>query len=190
MSSCPMIPNSESNHNRWFAEEVQPHEVQLRGWLRSKFPGLEDVDDLIHDAYIKVLHVREATPERLYATKNFLFTVARNLAVDRLRKRNLIPFDSLADETTDAVIEDLPGVAEAIGRRQELQILAEAISALPLRCRQVMIMRKVYGLSQKEIAQRLGISENTVETQVRTGVRKCTERLAEYRASMGSVFTS
>jgi RNA polymerase sigma factor (sigma-70 family) len=175
-----MMPESESNHNRWFAEEVQPHEAQLRGWLRSKFPALEDVDDLIHDAYVKVLNVRQAAPERLYATKSFLFTVARNLALDRLRRRNLIPFDPLLADGVDAVVEDLPGVAESVGRRQELEILAEAIGSLPPRCREVLIMRKVYGWSQKEIAERLNISENTVETQVRTGVRKCTELLAQY----------
>lgn len=175
-----MSPVPEPNHNQWFAEEVQPHESQLRAWLRSKFPGLEDIDDLIHDVYVRVLHVRESAPERLYATKSFLFTIARNLAIDRLRKRNLIPFDPLAGETADTFAEDLPGIAESVGRRQELQILAEAIRALPLRCREVMIMRKVYGWSQKKIAERLGISENTVETQVRTGVRKCIERLAQY----------
>lgn len=71
-------------------------------------------------------------------------------------------------------------MAESVGRQQELQILAQAIMSLPPRCREVMIMRKVYGWSQKEIAERLDISENTVEAQVRTGVRKCTERLAQY----------
>lgn len=172
-----MIPESESNHNQWFAAEVQPHEAQLRGWLRAKFPGLEDVDDLIHDVYVKILNIRQAEPERLYATKSLLFTIARNLTLDHLRRRNLIPFDPLLG---DAVVEDLPGVAESVGRRQELQILAEAIGSLPPRCREVMIMRKVYGWSQKEIAERLNISENTVETQVRTGVRKCTEHLAQY----------
>lgn len=62
MNTCPMTPKSEPNHNQWFAAEVQPHEAQLRGWLRAKFPGLEDVDDLIHDVYVKVLNIRQAAP--------------------------------------------------------------------------------------------------------------------------------
>jgi len=53
--------------------------------------------------------------------------------------------------------------------------LIQAIQALPDRCRQIVTLRKIYGLSQKEVAERLAISEHTVEAQGSIGVRKCIE---------------
>jgi len=172
------LPDPDQDH--WFATELQPHEAALRGWLRGKFPRLVDIDDLIQDAYVKVLETRRRSPERLYATKAFLFTVARNLALDRLRHEKVLPFEPLGAGEDDNIVEDLPDVAEAVGRRQELELLTEAVQSLPERCRQVMTMRKIYGLPQKEIARQLGISEHTVEAQVGLGVRRCAEFLARH----------
>jgi RNA polymerase sigma factor (sigma-70 family) len=57
-------------------------------------------------------------------------------------------------------------------------LLTRAVARLPARCRQVFTLRKVYGLSQKEIAASLSISENTVEQHLAKGVRLCTAALA------------
>ena len=60
------------------------------------------------------------------------------------------------------------------------EILTKAIQSLPDRCRQVLTLRKIYGLSQKEIAASLGIAEHTVEAQVATGMRRCAIFLARF----------
>ena len=70
---------------RWFAEEVQPHEVKaLRGWLRAKYPGLNDVDDLVQEAYLRLIRARAAAPVR--NPKSYVFSVARNAAIDQFRR--------------------------------------------------------------------------------------------------------
>lgn len=71
------------------------------------------------------------------------------------------------------VLEDKPHAADALSRQQELDLLAEAVRALPDRCRQVMTLRLLYGLSQKEIAAELRISEHTVKAQLAKGMRRC-----------------
>ena len=58
--------------------------------------------------------------------------------------------------------------------------MTQAIQSLPERCRQVLTLRKIYGLSQRQIAQQLDISENTVETQVANGMRRCAAFLARH----------
>ena len=68
------------------------------------------------------------------------------------------------------VLEDRPGVAETVAHDQELSLLAEAIQALPPRCRHVLTLRKIYGLSHREIAARFGVSEHTVNAQIAIGV--------------------
>ena len=64
---------------------------------------------------------------------------------------------------------------ETVALAEDIQLLIEAIQLLPDRCRQIFTLRKIYGLSQKEISARLGISEHTVEAQGAIGIRKCAE---------------
>jgi len=174
------MSDPETEQSRWFAAEVQPHATALRGWLTGLYPMLVDVDDIVQEAYVRLLQIRAHDPARLYAVKPLLFTTARNLALDQLRRQQIIRFDTLPETESLQWAEDRPGVSEIVGRRQELQLLTEAIQSLPDRCRDVLTLRKIYGLPQKEIALQLGISEHTVEAHVGMGVRRCAEYLARF----------
>jgi RNA polymerase sigma factor (sigma-70 family) len=168
-----------SDDARWFAAEVQPHDAALRAWLRSRYPSLGDIDDVVQETYSRVLQLRARDPLRAHAVKPLLFTTARNLALDVLRRRQNVPMFALPEEADAAVFaDDAPGVGEMVSRRQELALLAEAIQALPERCRQILTLRKIYGLPQKEIARQLGISEHTVEAQVGIGMHRCADYLS------------
>jgi len=168
--------NPESS--RWFAAEVQPHVAELRAWLRGKFPALADPDNLVQEAMTRVWQAHEAGP--VQSARALLFTTGRNLAFDELRRRQIVTFDSVAEMSELPVYEDTPTAADAAARNQELEILTKAIQSLPERCRQVLTLRKIYGLSQKEIATQLGIAEHTVEAQIATGMRKCAVFLARF----------
>ena len=74
-----------------------------------------------------------------------------------------------------AVIDESAAIPEAVAQAEDFRILIRAIESLPERCRQVVTLRKIYGLSQQEVAARLGVSEATVETQGSIGLRKCIE---------------
>lgn len=165
---------------RWFSTHVQPHDGSLRGWLRARFPSLGDAEDVVQETYARVLQLRARDPLREHAVKPLLFTTARHLALDLLRRRRIVPMEALADFEGDTFADDAPGIAETVSRRQELALLAEAIQTLPDRCRQILTLRKIYGLPQKEIARQLGIAEHTVEAQVGVGVRRCADYLARF----------
>jgi RNA polymerase sigma factor (sigma-70 family) len=168
----------DPNTDQWFAEHVLPHESALRGWLRTRFPSLNDVDDLVQESYTRILHARTLAP--IHSVKAFLFVTARNLAFDHFRRHQIAVLEPIAEIEKLSVLEDKPGIPETVGRQQELELLTLAIQSLPERCRQVLTLRKIYGLSQKEIAAELGISEHTVEAQVGNGMRRCAEFLAGY----------
>lgn len=162
---------------RWFADELQPHADALRTWLRSRFPALTDPDNIAQESLIRVWQTREAGEVR--APRALLFTTARNLALDELRRRQIISFESIAEMGELPVFIDGPNAADAAANNQELEILTKAIQSLPDRCRQVLTLRKIYNLSQREIAAQLGISEHTVEVQVGKGMRRCAAYFAE-----------
>ena len=167
------VPPQDPEQARWFAEHMQPHETTLRSWLRSRFPAQCDVDDIIQEAYVRVLRARENG--RIDSPKAFLFTTARNLAFGRMRRPDMRAEESLAEIETLCVLDGSEDIPRAVARAEELELLTRAIQSLPTRCRQVLTLRKLYGMSQREVAQQLGISEHTVEAQGTIGLRKIAE---------------
>ena len=170
--SAPALP---PNPARWFAEEVEPHEFRLRAWLAGRFPQLRDVDDVVQDTYVRLFRARRQGAIR--SVQAFLFTAARNAALDIFRRQKVCTADTLDDWTGLTVLEERPDAAETAAAKQEIEILTEAIRRLPHRCRQVFTLRKIYGVSQREVAARLGISEHTVEVQMGKGARRCADYL-------------
>lgn len=150
-----------------------PHESSLRSYLRGVFPSLPDIDDLVQESYARLIRAREKGS--ISHTKALLFTTARNAALDIFRRRKVVLIEGVSDLTKFAVIEDRPDAAEAVNRQQELALLAEAVRSLPERCRQVLTLRLLYGLPHKEIATRLGISDQTVKAQLAKGTRRCAD---------------
>ena len=160
--------------------ELQPHEPMLRAWLKARFRSATDIDDIIQDAYIRVLRSRAEGEVR--SPKALLFVVARNLMLMQFRHREVRREDALTDFELAGIMDESPDVADAVARSQELELLTLAIQSLPERCRQILTLRKIYGLSQKEVAAELGISEHTVEAQGTIALRK----LGQYFARHGS----
>jgi RNA polymerase sigma-70 factor (ECF subfamily) len=178
----PMSP-SESTRlpapslSRWFTEEVQPHEPALRAYLQARFPTLEEHDDIVQETYTRLLRAQANGGVRY--PKAFLFTAARNAAFDLFRRRGAKPTEAVTDLVELTVLEDIPGVGEQMDQSYELEVLADAVRALPDRCRQVIMLRYLDGLAYKEIAVQLGISAETVKVHMAKGMRRCAAFFAE-----------
>jgi RNA polymerase sigma-70 factor (ECF subfamily) len=165
---------SFAEQTRWFSEHVHPHEPALRAYLSKRFPSLPDHDDLVQETYARLLRVED--PGRLVHPKAFLFTTARNAAIDLFRRNKGHPTESFVEEeglTELPLLDAQPTAAEAMERRQRREVLTEALRDLPERCREVMLLRYLDGCSGKEIAARLDISLGTVKGHLLKGVRDC-----------------
>lgn len=156
----------------------------LRAWLRNLFPSLHDVDDIVQDSYVRLIRAKRAG--KVSHPKGYLFSTARNAARDVIRHQAVVEAWSITETAPLPVLEDSPGVVDLVSHRQELALLAEAIYALPERCRQVFLLKKIQGLSQNEIAARLGITENTVESLVAKGAHRCADYLRAHGVGPGS----
>lgn len=183
LDGTPMSPR-DPELSRWFDEHVRPHEPMLRAWLAAKFPREAEIDDIVQEAFARLVraygHVTIGSP------KAFLFATARNVVLARLRQRRGAPaLSELGGAAADEVRDEGADVPQAVARAQELELLTAAIQALPERCRQVLTLRKLYGLSQKEVAAQLGIAEHTVEAQGTIGLRKLAEYFARFEARGG-----
>lgn len=145
----------------------------LRAWLRGQFPTCYDIDDVIQEAYVRVLKAHEV--QGVDSPKAFLFATARNVILMQMRHRGVERTDSLAEMDSVSIMDDGVDIPSAVVRAQELELLTKAIQSLPTRCRQIITLRKIYGISQKEVAAQLGIAEHTVEAQGTIGLRKIAE---------------
>lgn len=157
--------------------EVHPHEAVLKSYIRKTYPSVPDAGDIVQETFLRVWKARTVAP--ILSAKSFVFQVARRIAIDLVRRRKICPEEAIGDIGSLFLIDDKPGVDETACRADELRLLAQAIHLLPARCREVMILRKIEGLSQKEIAHRLGIAEGTVQIQVGRGLRHIEEFFAK-----------
>jgi RNA polymerase sigma-70 factor (ECF subfamily) len=156
---------------QWFSDNVRPHEAQLRSYLRSAFPSVGDVDDLVQESYFRIWKARAARP--IHSARGFLFKVARHLALDLVRRNHRAPIETVGDLDGLYVIEEKPDAAERSSIQEKIDLLAEAVAGLPARRREIVILCKLRLMSHKEAAARLGISERTVENQLFRGIRQC-----------------
>ena len=153
----------------WFAGEILVHERALMYCLRRCRPQRDELHDLRQEIYVRVY---EAAGKALPTTpKSFLFATARHLMADRVRRSRVVSIEAVGDFEPLNVLVDEITPERWFGGRQILKRLAEAFDLLPDRCRQVVWLRRVEELSQKEVAMRLGISEKTVEKQIAKGMR-------------------
>jgi RNA polymerase sigma factor (sigma-70 family) len=170
-----------TERNAWLAKEILVHERALRGYLSRFFKNVADVEDVVQETYARLLGLSDPASTSVRNWHAFLFTSARNVALDRIRRARVVSLDTLAEMGNADVLDQAPSADEALNARQELALLLETIAALPDRCREALTLRKLYGLSQRDIAQRLAISESTVEKHVAYGVRLCAERMYAQR---------
>ncbi len=168
---------SAADQSKWFASEVHAHRTQLTSYLRGTFPSIRDVDDVVQESYVRVWRRHLLQP--LACARGFLYKVARNVAIDALRRQTGSPIETLPDLASLNVASHQASPVESACTHDEMELFLEAIETLPPRCREVVILRKLHGLSPQEIAMRLGISEGTVHVHGAKGVRRCGEFLRQ-----------
>ncbi|WP_191621429.1 RNA polymerase sigma factor [Marinihelvus fidelis] len=163
-------PHTASPHD-WLAELVARHGPGLRAYLSRFAQSSADVEDWVQEALLKVCAAgldREIDNPRAY-----LFSVARNVALGRLEHRR-VRFSARFDlELAARTRSEAPPVHEAAQTDRDVRQLRAAIERLPARCREVFVLCKIHGFSQKETSQILGISTSTIEKHLSRGLKQC-----------------
>ncbi|MBN8553518.1 MAG: RNA polymerase sigma factor [Caulobacterales bacterium] len=157
----------------WFNREIFPLEGALTRYIRRHWRNESDVGDLRQEIYVRIYSsAKRQLPAHARA---FLFTTARNHLINVARSARVVSLDIVAD-----LEASFPGLTSAdldrqLSARDELRRVQLGLERLSPRCRQVMVLRRVEGLSTREVAERLGISAKTVENQLVHGMRALTD---------------
>lgn len=153
----------------WIGARVLPHEPEVRAWLKRALHSGADVDDVIQEAYCRMWSMTNL--DAITSPRAYFFKVVRNVVIDEFRKARIVRIEAVAELEDLRAASDEATPETVASARAELRRVKKLIDALPTRCRQVFEMRKIEGLSQKEIAARLGISENIVENEASRGLK-------------------
>jgi len=148
----------------------------LGTWMR-KLGNRHDAEDVAQEAVLRVLESGQA---RIGEPRAYLFETARNLATDAYRRHAGHEFVGMEAVELRPATEGDPDAALRAARMADA--LEAALAELPLKCRQVFVWQRVQGLSQAEIAQRLGLTKNMVEKHMIRAMRHVRERLAHLEA--------
>jgi RNA polymerase sigma-70 factor (ECF subfamily) len=171
-----------SEVDAWFVREILPLEAALMQYLQHNWRNKSDIADLRQDIYVQVYEsALKGLPE---SPKAFVFTIARHLLIRRMRREQIVPFEAVSDFDALGAAIETPGPENSVIARDELRRLQGAVDRLPPRAREAFVMQQVEGLSRREIAQRMGVSEKTVKTHLRDAGRALANILYGEHADM------
>ncbi len=163
-----MSVSEPTDAKSWFVREVLPLEAALTQYLRRHRKDKSEIDDLCQEVYARVYEA--ATKQIPHPARPFVFTTARNLLIDHVRREQVISIEAVADLDTLNVAHDEPGPDRNVIAREELRRLQSAIHRLPRRSREAVVMKQIDGLTRREIASRMGVSEETVKRHISNGM--------------------
>lgn len=169
----------ESGHLRimqWVAQEVLVHEPSLRSWLRRAV-GPDDVEDIIQESYCRISNLREIS--HIKNGRAYFFTTAKMIILERIRRSRVVSIETVAELDKLQVYDETGTPEEIIVTKNYLNSVKLLIEDLPERCRKVFKMRKIEGLSQREVATQLGLAEHTVENDVAKGLNLILKAIAD-----------
>ena len=175
------MEEDRANRAAWLVQHVVPVEPALRRWLRRYADTGVDINDVVQETYAILAGLKSVA--EIKKPSAYAFQTAHSLVLGQLRRANVVSITSVSDVDNLAVAAHEPSPEILAGDRDELRNVLKAVGNLPARIREIFILRRVDGLSQREVAQRLGISENIVAKSLAKGVQATLAALSEDRKS-------
>ena len=153
---------------RWLAQHILPHERAIRSWLGRRTHDL-DIDDIIQEMYARLAALDDV--EYIRNPRQYAAQTAISITLNLARHARVVPMIPFGDFEELGLTSPEPTPEHIVNAQDELRELENTLQALPPACRTAFLLRRVDGLSQKEVADRLGISVKTVEKYMAQSVR-------------------
>jgi RNA polymerase sigma factor (sigma-70 family) len=161
----------------WFVDNIVPHEAALRAWLRKKSVSEDEIGDIVQDAYVSIARLRSI--DHIRSGKNYLFQAAKSNILMRVRRARLVTIDRLSDVDARHLADNDPGPERYVSAKLELQRVRQLIAELPERYREIVELRRLHGMPQREIAAKLGMTEHSVEALAARGLKMLLKAASE-----------
>lgn len=159
---------------QWLADHILPHEPLLRLRLRQRGLPAAEIDDIVQECYARlsymdsVAHIREP--------RAYLLRIASSLILQQVRRSRIVPIQAMARLDGLDIESPDPLPDSYVTARRELAEVSRAIAELPRQCRDVLILRRVHGLSQREVAEHMKLAETTVQKHLARAIHALSAR--------------
>ena len=158
------------------AQAVEAYYEELRRFVWRRTGSACLADDVVQETWIRATITSAAMPDNPRA---YLYRMVGNLTIDQLRQEGKQPCAATEDLVLEQIASPAPPPDMAVAAQQELVVLVEAVRGLPEKCRLVFLLYRGRGLTMRQIATRLGISEKTVEKHIARAMVDCRRKLRQ-----------
>lgn len=157
------------------ADLFQQYVPTLRGYIGTKVNNEEDVEDILQDAFVRLMSADEL--HQLKSPKSYLITVVNNLIVDLYRRSGVRNKHHDHDADPEQVLSQSPNIEQCIAAEETLAKVEHTLSTLPPRQKKILLDRQVHGRSYSEISSENGLSIDAARHQVSRGIKTCKQAL-------------
>ncbi|KQX21699.1 MULTISPECIES: RNA polymerase sigma factor [unclassified Sphingomonas] len=164
----------------WIAREIVPHERSVRSWLSRRWHHVVDVEDVVQEAYCRIANL--ASVDHIENARSYFFRTAHTVVTDLMRRAGIINFNALTQIDWSNVMDGAPLADRVLEASQELERVNRLLSQLPDTYRRAIELRRIEGLSRRETAERLGVSEDALKKHVERGMHQVIKAMAEQDA--------
>lgn len=154
----------------------------LRKYLRRFYSNHQDIEDALQEGFLKSFEIEKK--QQITSPSAYLFMTVKNFACRDLKKKSRFSVARIEDIDLHNLTIDRKAIEESLESRQNLSIFCQAVDTLPEQCRKAFLLRKVYGFSQKEIAELMSISVSTVEKHLAKGLSRSMEYMNNHVSSL------
>ncbi|MEM9681975.1 MAG: RNA polymerase sigma factor [Pseudomonadota bacterium] len=154
------------------------HRREVQAYLTRKLRNAETAADLTQETFLRLTERAGGNAAAVIThERSYLYRIAHNVAVDHLRRVGRERTDIVAPVELDHLADETPSPERAAGSRDELAVVRAAIRELPDRTQQIFVLARILGLTYREVAARLRVSESSVQKHLARATKHVMLRL-------------
>jgi RNA polymerase sigma factor (sigma-70 family) len=151
---------------RWLKSFLTHRPLMFR--LVGRIVRPDEIEDIVQETFL--LTYRAARKQKIDNPRAFMLKTAKNIALNHIARAERKLNCSIEDLSSAEIGTSIGSVEAHYQSEERFLVFCRAVAELPVGCRRVFILKKVYGLSQAEIANYLKLSPSTVEKHVARGM--------------------
>ncbi len=169
---------NDTERMQWLVRHIVPFERRARAWLHrhARTLSLADADDILQEAYARIWVLDGGS---IANPRAYFLTIIRNLVAEQARRAKIVPMVRMGEIEALNIISDEPGPERHVSAGAELDLVGRALEALPPQSRRAFELRKLEGLTVRQVSERLGVSESAVEKLLARALAKILEAMSE-----------
>lgn len=159
------------------------HQRELQIYLTRLLGDADVAGDLTQETFLRVTqYAQQNSSADVTHIRPYLYRIAHNLAVDHVRAQKRNPVKDGDADKLESVVHNAPSPEQIVGGQSELEFVRRALRELPERTREIFVLVRMDGLTYRQTAQRLGISDSSVQKHVARAIAFIMARIRENQA--------